>query len=242
MLTIAPPRSWSRMTSPIAYEHAIVPLRSTASRTSSLRSHSHVAASPVSTSAPALLTHTSTRPSSSRASATRRSQPSRVARSAWRTTARPPPAADTASATARARSGEARCVRSTTAPSPAYVSAIARPIPPLAHRVDDGAGDGCLGGAEHLHRLRGTLDRDLVGHDRVRLGREVGRHHREEVRVTLLLVDQGFRERFANRPALRADQEVDVRDLVTLADERLSYRQRQSHGPSLWLSVCLRNQ
>ena len=114
------------MISPIAYEQAIVPFRSTASRVSSLRSHSHSAASPVSTSAPALLTQTSIRPSSSRASATRRSQPSRVARSAWRTLA------PIASATARARSGDARCVSSTTAPSAAYVSAIARPIPLLA--------------------------------------------------------------------------------------------------------------
>jgi hypothetical protein len=37
--------------------------------------------------------------------------------------------------------------------------------------------------------------------------------------VTLLLVDEGVRERFADRPALGADQEVDVRDLVALADE-----------------------
>ena len=43
MLMIVPPRSWPRMTSPAAYEHAIVPLRSTASSVSSLRSHSHAA-------------------------------------------------------------------------------------------------------------------------------------------------------------------------------------------------------
>src|SRR3954453_12137247 len=82
MLTIAPPRSRPRITSPAAYEQAIVPLRSTASSASSLRSHSHPAASPVSTSAPALLTQTSKPPRDSSASATRRSQPARVARSA----------------------------------------------------------------------------------------------------------------------------------------------------------------
>src|SRR4051812_11053239 len=327
MLTIAPPRSWSRMMSPMAYEHAIVPFRSTASRTSSLCSHSHSAASPVSTSAPALLTHTSTRPSSSCAPATRRSHPSRVARSAWRTSARPP--RDTiASATSRARSGEPRCVSSTTAPSAAYVSAMARPMPllapvttacrpanrpsragsvdgsavaalalharrermprrlgrtedvahaglvgegardrllrglvvvvedllvvsrfpvdedaaddaevvdvaladhALADRVDDGTSHGRLGGPEHLHRLGGALDRHLVRKDRVRLSGEVGRDHREQVRVPLLLVDEGVRERLADRPALGADQEVDVRDLVALADERLSNQQRRGH-------------
>src|SRR3954453_13205677 len=40
MLTIVPPPGCARMTSATAYEHAIVPLRSTASRRSSLRSHS----------------------------------------------------------------------------------------------------------------------------------------------------------------------------------------------------------
>jgi len=72
----------------------------------------------------------------------------------------------------------------------------------LANRVDDAAGHGRLCRAEHLHGLGRALDRDLVGDDRVRLAGEVGRHHREEVRVTLLLVDEGVRERFADRPAL----------------------------------------
>ena len=43
MLRIAPPPSCSRIAAPAAYEHAIVPLRSTASRRSSLRSQSQSA-------------------------------------------------------------------------------------------------------------------------------------------------------------------------------------------------------
>src|SRR5918995_1796465 len=85
MFRIVPPLGCSLMSAPAAYEHATVPLRSTASRSSSLRSQSQSAASPVSTSAPALFTHTSRAPSRSRASATSASQASRVLRSAWAT-------------------------------------------------------------------------------------------------------------------------------------------------------------
>src|SRR5215210_4739500 len=66
--------------------------------------------------------------------------------------------------------------------------------------------------------------------------------------VTLLeMIVSGLVGRFgatiADRSALRADQDVDVRDLIALADERLSNLQRWGHDPSfLWLSVCLRNQ
>src|SRR3954465_2442279 len=88
MLRIVPPRGCARMTSATAYEHAIVPLRSTASRRSSLRSHSHSAASPVRTSAPALLTQTSRPAGRSAAVRTSASQASVVPRSAW--TAWPP--------------------------------------------------------------------------------------------------------------------------------------------------------
>src|SRR6185295_121480 len=90
MFTIAPPAGCSRMIAPAAYEHAIVPLRSTASSRSSLRSQTQSASSPVRTSAPALLTQTSRPPRRSRASATSASQPARVPRSARATSARPP--------------------------------------------------------------------------------------------------------------------------------------------------------
>jgi len=47
-----------------------------------------------------------------------------------------------------------------------------------------------------------------------------------------MLIDEGLRERLADRAALRADQEIDVRDLVALADESLSDHQRRGHnGP-----------
>ena len=113
-------------------------------------------------------------------------------------------------------------------------------IVPFADRVIH-LEDGRLSGPEHLHRLRGALDRDLVVHDRVGLRGKVRRDHREQVRVTLALVDQGAGERCAHRSALGADQKIDVRDLVALTDERLSDHYRRSHDPSfLWLSGCLR--
>src|SRR5918997_1998299 len=109
----------------------MVPLRSTASRRSSLRSQSQPAASPVNTSAPALLTHTSSPPSRSRACAARASQASRVCRSAWAISARPPRSA-MRWATADAASALSRWVRSTVAPAAPKASAMAAPMPLLA--------------------------------------------------------------------------------------------------------------
>src|SRR3954463_6070386 len=131
MLRMVPPAVCSRIAAPAAYAHATVPLRSTASRTSSLRSQSHWAASPVSTSAPALLTHTSRPPSRSRACATSASQPARPPRSAWASSA-PPPRALIRSATADAASALSRWVTRTVAPAPPNASAIAAPMPLLA--------------------------------------------------------------------------------------------------------------
>ena len=131
MFTIAPPPACSRITAPAAYEHAMVPLRSTASSRSSLRSQSQSASSPVSTSAPALLTHTSRPPRRSCASATSASHPARVPRSARATSARPP--ADVmASATATAAASLRRYVTSTVAPASANALAIRAPMPLLA--------------------------------------------------------------------------------------------------------------
>ena len=95
-----------------------------------MRSHSQPAASPVSTSAPALLTQTSSPPSRSRASPTSASHPWRVPRSAWATRARPP-APVIRSATADAPSALSRCVTSTVAPAPPKASAMAAPMPLL---------------------------------------------------------------------------------------------------------------
>src|SRR4051794_5853190 len=92
----------------------------------------------------------------------------------------------------------------------------------LADRVDDRTGDRRLSRAEHLHRLGRALDRDLVRDVRVRLGRKVRCHDREEVRVALLLVDERLREGVADRPFLRPDDEIDVGDLVALADQGLA--------------------
>ena len=96
-----------------------------------------------------------------------------------------------------------------------------------ARRSRDRPGHRRLRRAEHLHRLRGALDRDLVGHERVGLRGQVGRNDREEVRVALALVEQSLGERLADGPVLRANQQVDVSDLVALADERLANAKRR---------------
>src|SRR5215218_4126780 len=131
MFTMVPPLGCSRMTAPAAYEQATVPLRSIASRRSSLRSQPHSAALPVSTSAPALLTHTSRSPSRSRASATSASQVARALRSTCATCALPPTRA-IRSATADAASALSRWVTSTAAPALPNASAMAAPMPLLA--------------------------------------------------------------------------------------------------------------
>src|SRR5215216_2154022 len=131
MLTMVPPPGCSRMSVPAAYEQVIVPFRSTASRRSSLRSQSQTSASPVNTSAPALLTHTSRPPSRFLASATRASHAARVLRSARVTSGRPPSPA-IRSATPDARSALSRWVTSTVARAPPNASAMAAPMPLLA--------------------------------------------------------------------------------------------------------------
>src|SRR5215212_7661713 len=100
----------------------------------------------------------------------------------------------------------------------------------VAHGVDDRARDCRLRRPEHLHRLRGALHRHLVGDDRVRLGRQVGRDHGQQVRVPLLLVEQRSRECLAERPVLPPDQEVDVSDLVALAHQGLTHHKGIRHA------------
>ena len=103
----------------------------------------------------------------------------------------------------------------------------------LGDRIDHRAGDRGLGGTEQLHGLPRALDRHLVADHRVRLGREVGGDHGEQVGVTFRLVDEGMGECLADRTALRSDQEVDVGDLVTFAYQSLAGCQRDGHEVSL---------
>src|SRR5580700_3624544 len=126
MLRIEPP---GRIRLATSREQRIVDLRSTSTSTSSLRSSGHDLASPVSTSAPALLTQTSMCSSSANACCTIDAQPSAVPRSAFRSGCSRSPSS---AASARAASVERQNPIPTLAPAAANAIAIALPIPELA--------------------------------------------------------------------------------------------------------------
>ena len=86
-------------------------------------------------------------------------------------------------------------------------------------RVDDGARDRGLRRPEHLDRLLGALDGHLIEEDRVRLGRQVRRDDCEQRREAVLVVREGVDECRARGARLRADDQIDVRYLVAVADE-----------------------
>src|SRR5579884_899664 len=126
MLRMHPPGAIRAATS---REQRIVLFRSTSMSTSSLRSYDQFLPSPVSTSAPALLTQTSTCSSAANASSTIAAQPSAVPRSAWSSGCSPEPSS---LATPCAASADRLKPMPTRAPAPANAAAIARPIPELA--------------------------------------------------------------------------------------------------------------
>ena len=131
MFTMAPPPACSRMTAPAAYEHATVPLRSTASRRSSLRSHSqlgrlageHVRAGVVDPHVESAEPFTGLRHQRLACVAGAQVRLGDQAR---------PPAPAIRSATADAPSALSRWVTSTVAPAPPNASAMAAPMPLLA--------------------------------------------------------------------------------------------------------------
>jgi serine/threonine-protein kinase len=93
---------------------------------------------------------------------------------------------------------------------------------PLRDAVGDGLGHGRLSRAEHLHRLGRALDRHLGDEDRGRLAQQVRRQHGQQVRVPLFLVRQRRGESRAHGAVLRANQQINVGDLVAFANQRLA--------------------
>ncbi len=93
---------------------------------------------------------------------------------------------------------------------------------PLGHRIGHRLGDRGLSRSEHLHRLLGTLDRDLGDQHRRRFHRQVGGQHRQQVAVTLALTRQGVGKRDPYRTVFAADQQINVSDLITIAHQGLS--------------------
>src|SRR5262249_4478614 len=101
-------------------------------------------------------------------------------------------------------------------------------------RVDDGAGDGRLGRAEHLDGLLGPLDGHLGDHDRGRLANDVRADDGQETGVPGRLVGPGVGERGPDGAVLVADQEVDVGDFVAVADQ--GFTDEHGHGETPWVS------
>jgi hypothetical protein len=61
--------------------------------------------------------------------------------------------------------------------------------------VGHGHRDRALRRSEHLHRLFGAFDRDLVEHHGRGFGQQVGRHDGQQRREAVLVVGQGMGER-----------------------------------------------
>ncbi|CAG9261580.1 hypothetical protein PUN4_390020 [Paraburkholderia unamae] len=94
----------------------------------------------------------------------------------------------------------------------------------VLHAVRHRERDRVLRRSEHLHGLARALDRHFVEQDRVRLGEQVRCDDCKQRCEAILIVGErvakcGFRSRTS-----RSDQQVDVRDFVAIADERLSYQ------------------
>ena len=96
--------------------------------------------------------------------------------------------------------------------------------------VGDGLGDAILRRAEHLHGLLGVLDRHLVEQDRVGLDEQVRRDDGEQSGEAVLIVDERIGESGLGRAAARTHQQVDMRDLIALADERFADQQLRRGG------------
>ena len=92
----------------------------------------------------------------------------------------------------------------------------------LGDRIRNGLGDAMLRRAEHLHGLLGALDRHLVEQDRVGLAQQVRRDDREQRREAVLVVDERVGEGELGRRAARTHDQVDMRDFVAVADQRLA--------------------
>src|SRR5205814_4824788 len=90
--------------------------------------------------------------------------------------------------------------------------------------------DGRLRRTEHLHRLRGVLDGDLVEQNRVGLRRQVGRDDGEQLGETVGVVCQRADEGLPRVARLRPDDQIDVGDLIPVAYQRLAKEEIRCHN------------
>lgn len=88
---------------------------------------------------------------------------------------------------------------------------------PFFDAVSHSLGDCVLRGSEHLDSLLVPLDGDLRDHHRCRFDSQVRGQHCQQVRVAVRLVGQGVGKCHADRTSLVTDQQIDVRNFVTIA-------------------------
>lgn len=90
---------------------------------------------------------------------------------------------------------------------------------PCRDAVGHSASHGRLSRPEHLNRLLGAFDRHLGDHHRRRLANQVRRDDRQQARVAGALVGQRIGKCRADRAILVADEQVDVRYFVAIANQ-----------------------
>jgi hypothetical protein len=80
-----------------------------------------------------------------------------------------------------------------------------------------------------LHGLGCALDRDFVEEDGVGFSRQVRRDDGQKGAEAVLLVREGIDEGLTCGPRLRPDNQVDMRHLVAITDQRLTDVEICSH-------------
>jgi len=103
--------------------------------------------------------------------------------------------------------------------------------------VDDARGNAVhdrpshrgLGRTEHLHRLLGAFDSDLIEEQRVGLGRKVGSDNGQQGGEAVGVVRERLGERQTRRSGFGADDQVDMCNLVAISDQRFTDKELPSH-------------
>src|SRR5690606_18618624 len=102
----------------------------------------------------------------------------------------------------------------------------------FGNSVLNGPSNTGLSRAKHLNGLTGVLDGDLVEHHGARLARQVWSDHCKQRRETVLVVGEAVAESSFSGGATRTDDQVDVRDFITVTDERLANQNLVDFGHS----------
>ena len=91
---------------------------------------------------------------------------------------------------------------------------------------------------EHLHRLFGAFDGHLVEHHGARFAGQVRRDYRQQRGKTVFIVHQTVAESGLCSRAARSDQQIDVRNLVAVTHQGLTYHCSIDHWHSSFSFRC----